>query len=89
MVADANVDDTEKALIPLLEFPLVKYLDCDNRGLFDHAENDVSNVEKNEKRGLTCRSSQSCRGSETPSDESAEALTPIGATLINSAFTPR
>ena len=34
-IADTNIDDTKEALVPLLELPLVKDLDCNHRGVLD------------------------------------------------------
>ena len=37
-VADAHIDDPKKALVALLELALVEYLDGNDRGLLDGAE---------------------------------------------------
>ena len=37
-VADAHIDDSEEALVPLLELALVKYLDRYDRRVFDSAD---------------------------------------------------
>ena len=36
-IADTNIDDSEETLIPLLELPLVKDLDGDDRVFFNSA----------------------------------------------------